>query len=297
MSEKEPKISSEAEWKEFSSLLGSLPLENCTRECNPVTKEWGWKAPEGKAFRISGQFVVYYDADSSDMTTCRPLGSADFLKEEYGKKYADFLEETEGDEDEALSLLSNYVNEWDYGMPDKFFEGKWLMISPDFKQELQLDEQNNLEVPELMIKRDIEARADREYFGLIKDISPQSQTITEVFFESKEIQEHWSQDYASAVLGKCKIELVDCLEKEADFFVPAPIDSKQIYIPDSVSVKPRLNEDQKKAFEKAGEDYKDLIFVHLSSDSDLIVAQRRNEVFTPQKKIDRLHKKQQDKKF
>jgi len=247
MPEREPQ-SNNAEWEKLASLLGSLPLETCTRECNPITKEWGWKASQGKIFRISGQFVVSYDADPSDMSTCRPLASADLLKEEHKKEYEDFLREAEGDEDEALRLLAKDENEWDYGVPYKFFEGKWLTISPDFKQNLRLDEHRSLEIPILMVKKEIEANASRDYLSYIKDISPQSSAVTEVLFESSVIQEHWHQDYVEVVLGKCKIDLLDFCEKKPEVFIPKPIEDK-ILLPLNALTEERLSDSQKRTLQ------------------------------------------------
>lgn len=295
MLEREAKVD-QTKWKEFASLIGSLPLEKCNREiCNPFTGEQGWMAPKDKAFRISGHFVV--DSSESDVEDhVMPLASADVLKEEYTERYKEFLTEAKGNECEALNLLIEDIFDGYYsGTPMNFFDGKWLIILPDLGQ-LPSDKGNKLEAPELMVKDNIEVWPERDFFQIIHDITPQSPTITEVFLErqARAIM-HWKQHYARATLGKCKIELIDSPEKEKESYEFKPEDNSNLYLPEGTRKKGvysdyefamkarrrpnKKEEKQLETFNKNG----GLVFSQ-PWNSDVLIAQRPEKIILPEKK-------------
>lgn len=304
MLEREAKVNKTG-WKELSSLLGNLPLENCTRECNPVTKEWGWKAPKNKAFRISEQFIIYSDQLNVEDQSI-PEESEDLLKEEHAAIFQEFLKETGGNEMEAMKLLVEDVHDGIFSgtTPPRLFHGKWLVISPDLKE--GSSPKDGLLSPKLMIKADVMSWHDRgSYSQVIEDIVPQSKTITSCMFESIKGFVRWRQYYAEAVLGKCKIELIDLPEEGVGFFVPKPVDNQQLFLPEGARGKEvysrndffsltekRTGDEEKKRIKDFVQDT-GLVFDE-SLDSDLLVAQRTREIILPEKKNprDRLIKPQ-----
>lgn len=295
MVERETRVEKEV-WKEFASLLGNLPLENCNREHIAVTREWGWKAPKDKVFRISGNFIIWSEqSDLEDMG--RPLESVGALKESHQKEYREFLEEAEGDESRAIDLLYDDIHD-ELRTPPKFFDGKWLVVSPDLKQDPKAKEASKLDMPQIKVKSDVQAWAEREYLQGIDDISPQSPIVTDILFASQILAKKWKQYFAEAVLGKCKIDLIDFpdSEKKEGFYIPEAKDDKHLYLPEgtrkrgghsdyefAVRTRTRMYKGQEKEPEKVVKNTSGLFFVKSSLFPDLLIAQRMEKIIFPKK--------------
>jgi len=286
------------QWKELTSILESLPLESCTRECDPITQRWGWKAPKNKEFRISRQFSIITDSDRELLGCYPPQPSADLLKELFPKEYKRAIKDAHNDEDKTLELLAKYSDDKEmWGMaeaPPKFFDGKWLIMYPDFKQQV-FDEKNRLEVPNLLVGGEIKAWSEREYSQEIKDINPKSSMITRVFFDSQILAQHWTQDRAETVLGKCKIELIDTIEKdekEVELYTAEPKDAKNLYLPEGargkgvytvydfmLDIRARIDKNTEDFAKSNGMSVKEV------PNPSLLTVVRVNEVFLPENKI------------
>lgn len=215
------KISKKVVWKKFASLVRKLPLEQCTFEQNPLTGERGWRAPQDKAFEISGHFVLNSDQlDGADWIG--PNSSAALLKEEYKNKYDIALEEAEGDKAYAWQLfLDEIASDGMPAMAPTSFRGRWLVALPDLAGSFS----NNQE-PSLTVKGEIEAWYEQDNFGFINDLAPDSDTVTSCMYYSTKGVKKWQQYYACAVLGHCRIKMVDCPEEEQEFFLPKPVKSE-----------------------------------------------------------------------
>jgi len=298
---KPPQIDKKA-WEKFALLIGSLPLEKCTREHNPLTNEWGWKAPEGEIFRISGHFVTKFDQSGIDKTAGHyGHQSADMLKEEYATLFREFLEEAEGNEAEALRLLVEDIHDGlSSGMtPAQSFHGEWLVASPDLKQDFDKDKESKVDKPEIMIKKNVGAWLSRGSLKLIEDITPQSSIVTGVLFDSQSLVVHWQQKYAEAVLGKCKIEFVDdCLEEEKKLYVPETKDDKHLFLPEGTrkrgiysncefQVKTNMRQDVNKEKLENFANNSGLIFIDREPNSDLLIARRTEEIILPKEEKER----------
>jgi len=294
MLERESKVDVDKQWESFASLIGNLPLESCSREQNAVTKQWGWKAPENKAFRISGHFTVFSDADPTSMDMCMPLASADSLKEEHRNIYEEYLADFEGNEDEALRELTSDLD-WGLGyVPPKTFSGKWLVTCPDLSRNFADKREGRTQIPGISVKDNIKTWVEREYLQIINDINSNSSDMTGVMFPSQVLATHWEQDYAEAVLGKCKIEIIDRAETGGELFVPEKKDDRNLYLPEGtkekgtwskyefvIKTKRRTNNVEKSQGENFGQN-KGLIFVRTSLDSDLLAVIRDREIILPE---------------
>lgn len=84
-----------------NEMLSSVSLQGCTWETSPVTQESGWKAPKGKAFRITGKFKI--DSDQSDIVYwSQPIDSYDLYIARDPDRYQELLAENNGDEEATI---------------------------------------------------------------------------------------------------------------------------------------------------------------------------------------------------
>lgn len=271
----------------FAKTLKDLPLEKCTREvCNLATGEIAWKAPEGKAFKVTGQFEVFFG--QSDLETdywSMPQPSMEYLKTLYDKDYKRFLKQSNRNENEAIRLLIDDIQNGGIGpqiygdeMPVDFFIGKWLTTFPN------LTSKELPEKLEIKVKNDIDAWCEKRFAHNIYDINPQSDIITSLSFESDAITEHWKQYHAYLVLGKSKIQLVDYQEKEKKFEAIRQKKKKgnKIIPPISVHTSKRPNNEDWEldlsVFFKGGE------IALTTKSNDLIIVSERKTIYRPEKK-------------
>ncbi len=195
-------------------IFVALPLDSCTLEPNPVTGETGWRAPEGFAFRLTGQFRI--DSTQTDpMYWYRPQESRELLIAENPEAYKNCMREAETDEEYALYLLLERIQDY-HGELDAptSFTGKWLVVDRDNEG--------------ICVKSDVHAWYDQQTIGIIHNITPDVKDGQSVVFESNEGFIAWKQLFASAILGKCKIELVEQADQKPEFFIPEPADTKTI---------------------------------------------------------------------
>jgi len=226
MSQKENFL--ETSSKELVILFDNKSFENCVYGCEPITKKNGWKAPEGKAFKITGQFELEKELKPNDDIQWGVKLSFDKLTTEHPNEYKKFLDETLGDEKSAIQLLIEYFeyDEFMYAeneIPPSFFIGKWLMFNHNYKnQEISIS-----------INQINSWFKYEEDICEIEDIDPRSTFRTPCMWIQKHKRFSWQRDSASAILNKCKIELIDFLE-EKNLYVPKPEDinpDKEILIP------------------------------------------------------------------
>ena len=299
---REEAIQSKENLKAINSLLKNLPLETCRRECDSITEEWGWRAPDNKIFRISGHFIINTNQSQYDCCVYPPIRSAEIIKEEHQEEYQEFLKISKGDENTALKLLMEELwfdfEEFDDDVPPKFFDGKWL----DTNQE-------NGEFS-LNVKEDIQAWYENDaYFQRIKDLAPESKTITECAFTPPISEVYWTQSYAEAILNKCQIDLIDYQEKEKKLFVAKPSDREHLCRINEkkhptqdiwfVSTRKRQNEQGKRSLEDFDKNNKDFYF---SSNppwrkADLLIAhQREKHVVLPEEDKNQKNRKNLNQK-
>lgn len=195
-----------ADLKKLGPIIKDLPLEKCSFEQNPVTREWGWLAPKGTAFKVTGQFVV--DADLTDPAyphNSHPLSSVDLIKSEYSELYKKFMDESNGDEKFALEELEReQYDDGILGLPEIFI-GKWLTIDRDT----------------IRVKGPVELQYAALRTRMLPNITPDTDKITGVVFYDPglDLDGNWIQEYAELKVEQSKIELVEVKEQEGLFVV------------------------------------------------------------------------------
>lgn len=240
-------------WREVPKFLRGIPFETYRFEQLPVTGEWGWKAPEGQAFRVSGHFVVDSDQDDIALRSA-PQDSVEIWKQKYPGRFRNFLRESNGNEAEALRLLVEDEDDWGgghrYDSPN-FFDGRWLVISPSPQKGLSVKDRDDmyldevfkpasLKPPEVRVKADIQAWSE-EGFVVLKDLNRgETDTEIQVVFDSPPIMIEWIQYYARPVFGKSRIYLVDCSQKDQKLYVPDGRD-KSLNLPRRLESDPRFS--------------------------------------------------------
>ncbi len=303
---------------EFASLLKELPLEGCHYECNPVTREWGWKAPKDKVFRISGHFTSASKSEPRYYTYGPPESSAELLKEEYADLYKGFLEKVMGNEERALKSLVEYLNDEKDSyppleIPPKFFDGKWLITSFDLGESSQQDEEEQAELADIFVKKEVDAWYEREaYFQIITDLAPESEKVTGCFFRSPIADICWKQDYALAVLVECRIELVDSPDKKKELYIPKTINRREIHIPkeagkendkfkQTITVKMKEREDKKqrnKKLDSFAKDNRGFTYVNDLLNENLLIALKRKGILRAEEDdVERFFELYKKKKF
>jgi hypothetical protein len=202
--------------EKLQNVLGSLPVKGIPREHCPVTRENGYRAPYGKAFRISGQFwrQMNFFNDYNNPAP-RPSVSAfiaanqadyDWLMAEFGDNEQRALRELKGDK-------RDYSGEYD-DLPEEFI-GKWLVISAGRPVSIR-------------VKQDIVARTERQNSRIINDLTSETRMEPIWMQEFGDGEVVWNQHYAEAVGGECQIELVDYEEEEQPLWLPEPVDHSRI---------------------------------------------------------------------
>lgn len=197
-------------------FLDSLPLTESPLEHCPVTNEMGRRAPFGKAFRISGQFWVEKNF-FNDYTGFKPSPSLEAFKDENRKHYSWLLDEFGGDEKRALKELVGDVEDFagEYDDLPKEFMGKWLVVSPGRPVTVK-------------VKENIIAWVERQNMGIIDDLTPETKKEPIIISDFGDREVIWNQYYANAILGECKIDLVDFEEEAEPLYVPEPVDQSKI---------------------------------------------------------------------
>lgn len=225
------------EQEALRTILDSLPLNRCELKQHQVTGEWGWHAPKGKIFRMTGRFIAWCNYSPNDCTYPRPEESLAKLIAEHPEDWEAAIREAGGINKETKVLFEDNVS-WgeNYAMPE-VFKGKWLVVKPNFDgQEIYDIERNVREpvdetrpiTPELYVKDELYPYYDRQYFGIIDDIPIRAGKPVPFTFDSPVIEVHWRQEYAQADLDFCRVRLVNYTEPEEDLkiHVPRPIDQK-----------------------------------------------------------------------
>ncbi|MBI2622746.1 MAG: hypothetical protein HYW64_01490 [Candidatus Levybacteria bacterium] len=224
--------------EDLAALLSTIPFELCFYVVNPETNEGVWKAPKGKVFRMSGMFTTFADEQRMQFSGGPPSESMDLKIAHHPKLYSKFLRDTQGDEGKAFELLIEETkSDWggDEGLEyPKVFEGRWLVVhNPHDGRVESPEEKDAFEIPQVRVKRDINAWVERGAIRILEDINPKSSTRTGVLFTAPQMIEiNWLQDYAQAILGRCKIGLVDCFEEESKLVgIPDPEDNSHLLLP------------------------------------------------------------------
>jgi len=212
------------EWQDFDSFVASLPLENCAYRQIPITNGRGWIAPSGKAFQITGQFIV--NSDQLDIVDWYgPNMSAELFRAEYADDYQNCLEKAKGNEKRAWELcLEGMVSDGVPAAAPISFTGKWLVISPELANVVPQKDQ----VPMILVKSDIQAWYEDDVFRSLDDLAPDSKTITSCLFRTDKAVYKWKQFYAEAILGYSQIILIDHPEVNEDLCLPNPNDNTLI---------------------------------------------------------------------
>jgi len=182
--------------------------------------------------------------------------------------------------------MENYWDEYYYKNGEvaipQFFDGKWLVM----------EKGDRTEPPNFFVKKDVKAWYDpKAYLLLIKDIVPESETITECRFTFPTSEIWWEQEYAEPVLGKCKIELIDLPDEEKKLYIPKTPDKKHLCSVDSqkieydviVSTKRRPGKRQEKELKDFTESNKDLAFPEL--DQSIVIYDALSIAYRKPKKI------------
>ena len=265
------------EQKEFNSLLKEIPLKDCSYEYDLVVKEWGWRAPKDKIFRVTGQFMILCNQSDYCDGLYGPEMSVEMLINENPEKYNECLDGREGNREEALELLHQEVLDFPgMGMPPNFFDGKWLRISSKLGEE-----------PCLLIRGDAEIQYNNECSGEIDDISPESEIETGCLFNSTTRSLHWQQYYIEMIPNKSKVQLVDSLENK-EIVIFESTKNEKIELPEEVSSRERQNKDKRKALNNFDKDNKNLVFNELPPwRGDLLIAHKRVGDCIPRKRKER----------
>jgi len=211
------KTSVDGLFQAVNEMIGRLPLQDCTWETNPVTRETGWKAPHGKAFKITGSFGL--DTDGPDIAYCvQPLDSFDLYISRDSVRYQELLAENNGNQEAALRAYKHHNDDDWIDIPD-LFEGKWLIMKPEPKNgQFKLDEKGEMRAPQIMVKGDVISTYEHDLFGILKGIhGPRGESVP-YSLETGEIV--WHRYQATAVIGSSRIELVDFQDIEPEFFIP-----------------------------------------------------------------------------
>jgi hypothetical protein len=210
------KVSVEELFNAVGSMLKDLPFTDCTREQNTITGEWAFRAPEGKAFRVTGRFQI--DSDQSDaIYMFRPIESFDLYVARNPQRFQDLLVRNNGDEEAALDEYKwdNDDEEW-MDVP-KYFDGKLLVVLPDISAAFKV-EHSKTDSPSVMVKKDVVATYEHDYF--IKLDGVRGSRGETVFYEPATGQNVWTQTFATVVVGFSRIEMVDFEDVQPDLFIP-----------------------------------------------------------------------------
>ncbi|SRR5258708_2252004 len=200
-----------ADLEKLHPIIKDLPLEKCSFERNPITREWGWLAPKGFTFKVTGQFVV--DSDLTDPAYphwSHPLSSVDLIKSEYPELYKKLMEESDGDEKFVLEELEReQYDDGVRGLPESFI-GKWLTIDRD----------------SLRVKGYVELQYAALRGKTLRNITPGTENVTSVaiYDPGLDLDGNWIQDFAEIKVGHSKIELVEIEEQDSLIIV----DPKQV---------------------------------------------------------------------
>lgn len=196
----------------IEASLRNLPLERCILEKEFLTEEQGWHAPEGYAFRITGDFTVFYN--SSEIThVWRPQDSKARIIASNPELYAEFLEETGEDSEEAFSLLLRDVDEG-LGEAVEELTGPWLVFGKDF----------------IKVAEDPEIEYDRDYYQHIDNITPGAEKPMPVTFMANQGVVIWIQRYAEPEIPDFQIEFVEVELPPKALYIPKPA-SRELEIP------------------------------------------------------------------
>jgi hypothetical protein len=219
MIEKEPQESQNQEF--VQEILRNIPLETCTLETDPVTGIEGWHAPYGKAFQITGRFIIFSNTSAGDFSVCRPIPSEEEYISMYHEQYESFLKETQGDQEEAVSLLIDDNDDELYlDYPPTSFEGKWLNLEQYGGNQIKLD-----------VREDIQPYIDDGFFLAINNLTPDGDKKNPLFCTTDGMKQfqfvQWHQEYAEVCLGFCTIQLIDYNEPERTLFSPEKKDDAE----------------------------------------------------------------------
>lgn len=190
---------------QVQSVVRTLPLERCSFEQNPITQEFGWRAPNGFGFRMTRQFQV--DSEQEDITHWyRPQESRDLFLTQNRQRYRELLLEMDGSEELALEELLSEEEEYEgeLDLPESFI-GRWFVVRP-----------NPLTV---FVKEDIRAWYVADTLR-VPNVTEDPDKKVPATFMSKEITPVWKQYYAAGVPGLFEIELVDVPEVAPKLLLP-----------------------------------------------------------------------------
>ena len=213
----------------FESIL-DFHFDKCQFERNPATGEIGWHAPKGYVFRIEGKFCVKQSELIKEGWEgyVSPRPGKDLFVEEYGyeDEYKDFLETAKGDSKKALRLLIKDIKEWGSSIPTdyipEFFTGKWIFIeSEDGKSIFDSNPDEILSKLTLKIASEAEVFENNDFLEVITLQSEDTKTTTKIAFPS-DLTIDYTQNYAEAVLGGCRITLVKKREKKQGLVAAKP---------------------------------------------------------------------------
>jgi hypothetical protein len=222
MIEEGPQISQE---EALQQIIEGLPLETCEYKTDPVTNIKGRFAPEGRIFRITGRFTLDWDVSKGNMTIYVPIQSVEGFIADNQEKFNNYLKKTDEDEQKALELLveDNDLDPPFGDMPPTSFEGKWLHIV-------------NGKSKYLYVRQEVQPYLDDAFECTIENLTPGSDKKNPLKFKTYGMPEHasyeWTQPYAEAILGFCKVKLVEYEEPRTILVYKSKIDNTTIQLPE-----------------------------------------------------------------
>jgi hypothetical protein len=206
-----------------------LPLEETTLVTDEITSDRLYKAPSGKAFRMIGEFSVHTDtADAPN----EPTSSAAQIKKERMKMFNAFLEETDGDEAEALQRTYDEAYDHRLFSADDHIEPIHDFIGTLLCIEVFDDRDERLPYAYLSLRQAAKAQVVDDFVGI--NLAPESQREEIAWFSLPQSGVEWFSLQALGRFSECTIELVDHEEPEQEPVLEAEpeSESKELYIPE-----------------------------------------------------------------
>lgn len=189
---------------ETAKLLG-LSLKNCSRERNiffyeanawrdnRFTTKDAWRAPAGKRFKITGEFMIWQDQSETCQENNPPEASLSLARREF--------RENEFRKGSFRLAFRHYLDSFEdlFGKnyhPPTSFLGRWLVITPK----------------EIKVRGNLEVEFDQNYMAEIRQIAPEIKSKAN-FYNGPFGEVVWYQWVAEGKLGDCRVRLVKCQEE------------------------------------------------------------------------------------
>lgn len=204
-----------------------LPLEDAAVSRDDVTEDIIYKPPPGKAFRMTGDFSIY--CDSNDVPG-EPTNSVARIKREHADLLDEFLEETKGDEVEALQLTYDEVYSYRLFSADEHVEQVHDFIGILLCIEVFGGKDDRPSRASISLRQITDARVANEFVGI--NLAQEGQRENIIYFPMSRSGVEWFSLQALGDFGECAIELVDYEEPEPEPVLDAEqSEAKELYVP------------------------------------------------------------------